>query len=1068
MLYRYYLSLLIVALTFSATSSYATPHLTGVFFEENMEALLSETNENTAFDGGVRGVVKETGSDEPLIGANVVIKGTLKGVATDVDGAFLLRGIEAGVHTLVVSYLGFQAKEIEVEITDGQILEIEVTMEWEGVQGDEVTITAQARGQVAAINQQLQSNTISNVVSKDRIQELPDVNAAESIGRLPGIAIQRSGGEANKVLIRGLSPKFSTVTVNGVRIPSTGADDRSVDLSLVSSNMLDGIEVKKAITPDMDADAIAGSVDLQLRDAPEGLKFDVQGQGGYTQLQDYYQNYKVSGTVSNRFLDNKLGVIGTFNFDQYDRSADQLNAGYNAYRNSITNELDAVQIGSVSAQEQYTLRDRKGASIVMDYKLPNGKIAANTFYNRLHNDGLVRNNNIFGGRLGNSLNINEGTTSVFTSGLSMEQDFGWVKLDGGVSRTSALTKNPKDYFMQFRMESPSAGLVKDENGTPVFPDDTLGVRPIGILPFVQPNDSITVLGTTNISSVRRDETNYTAQINLTFPFELGTSVKGNVKTGAKIRWLDRSNDQNQRGKTNWAYVALGYNDVIGEPTNADGDVLRCIYDQTGLINGYNVYQEQVVNGENSPFQYIPIHYFDIDYERENFLTGEGGDGFPIGYTLSEEDVIRFINAADNCEANNLPYLVEDVTTSRSNDYSGEERYDAAYIMSEINIGQYITFIPGVRWEHDYSRFQTERFTTSAGLSGGSARLDFLDTLDVSRDFDFILPMVHMQIDPNDWLKIRLAYTETLARPDFTQYIPRANINSMGTAISANNSNLKPSQSVNYDVSASVYQNHIGLFTVSGFQKTISDLPLWKRRQLTSLDTLTSADADRLNIPIGRDFDNDGTPDEQDWTLRRPYVDSYINAPFDTKVWGVEFDWQTNFWYLPSLMKGLVLNINYTRMFSETTYNTTLKSGTVCIANCGSPFQTIVDVYSDSTRTGRAFDQPAHLMNITLGYDYKGFSTRLSYLFQGDRLTGVANVIVPVTDSFSAEYERWDLTVKQRINTNLEVYGNFSNLTSTPDRSIIGDGGGDPSRGFGSTTFVQYYGFTMDIGVRMKF
>ena len=1029
--------------------------------------------------GGVKGKVFESGTNEPLIGANVVIKGTLKGVATDVDGGYTLRNVEAGLHILEVSYLSFKTKEVEVMIEDGQMITLDIYLEWEGVQGEEVTITAQARGQVAAINEQLSSNTIANVVSKDRIQELPDVNAAESIGRLPGIAIQRSGGEANKVLIRGLNPKFSTVTVNGVRIPSTGGDDRSVDLSLVSSSMLNGIEVKKAITPDMDADAIAGSVDLKLREAPEDLIFNVTAQGGYTQLQKYYQNYKVTGMVSNRVFDNKLGFMATLNADQYDRSADQLNAAYNPYRNPLTDEYDAVSMLSVNAQEYSNIRTRTGGSLVLDYRLPHGKLAANTFYNRLHNEGGVRTFNIFNiqtwGRVGNNVNINENNTSIFTSGLSLEQDFGWIQIDAGVSRTSSLNKNPRDYYAEFRPESSTSVLVKDSSLStqpPLWPSDTLGVRPIDVLPFVSHDSSLSRLGTTNINTLRQEEVNYTAQLDFKLPFDIGTSVNGYVKFGGKVRSLSRESDRNQRGKGNWAYISYDMNEDTGD-LNADAELLKCIYDQTGLINGYNVFVDQVLAGDEAPYTRIPVHYFNTNYSRNNFLTGEGGNGFPMGFTPGLSDMQRFINAADNCTYNNLPALQEDINASRADDYRGNERYDAAYIMSEINLGKYVTLIPGIRWEHDYSNFETERFSVS--YSNSISTIQFLDTLNVTRNFDFFLPMVHLQIDPAEWLKLRVAYTETLARPDYTLYIPRSNYIASNRSISANNSLLSPSESQNLDFSASIYENHIGLFTFSAFQKTIVDLPLWKRTFITAVDTISYADADRFNIPLGRDLDGDGEIDEDinyvyndEGKRVADYYDSYFNAPFDTEVWGVEFDWQTNFWYLPSIFKGLVLNINYTRMFSKTKYQTTIKGDPECIADCGFPWQTTVDTYIDSTRSGRAFDQPAHLMNVTLGYDYKNFSARVSYLYQGDRLTGVPNVIIPVTDSYSSSYERWDVTLKQRVNEIFEIYGNFSNLTSTPDRSIIGNGDGDSSRGFGSTTFVQYYGFTMDLGVRLKF
>jgi len=84
-----------------------------------------------------------------------------------------------------------------------------------------------------------------------------------------------------------------------------------------------------------------------------------------------------------------------------------------------------------------------GGSFLLGYKLPKGKITLNSFYNRQSNDGHTRRNNIFNiqnGRVGNNLDINEGTTEIITSGLSYEQDFGWIKIDGGVSRTSSLKK----------------------------------------------------------------------------------------------------------------------------------------------------------------------------------------------------------------------------------------------------------------------------------------------------------------------------------------------------------------------------------------------------------------------------------------------------------------------------------------------------------------------------------------------------------------------------------------------------------------------------------------------------
>ena len=88
------------------------------------------------------------------------------------------------------------------------------------VSTDEIVVTAQASGQNAAINQQLSSDNIVNVVSSLRIRALPDANAAESIGRLPGVSLVRDGGQATQVVIRGISPEYNQITIAGVPIPS--------------------------------------------------------------------------------------------------------------------------------------------------------------------------------------------------------------------------------------------------------------------------------------------------------------------------------------------------------------------------------------------------------------------------------------------------------------------------------------------------------------------------------------------------------------------------------------------------------------------------------------------------------------------------------------------------------------------------------------------------------------------------------------------------------------------------------------------------------------------------------
>ncbi len=960
----------------------------------------------SAASARISGKVTDKSTGEALPGASVVIAGTSIGSATDLKGMYSIPPVSAGSYTLVVTYVGYKRQERAISLTDGQNLVVNFELDWEGVVGEEVLVTAQASAQIGAINQQLMSNTITNVVSAARIRELPDVNAAESVGRLPGVSIQRSGGEANKIAIRGLSPKYNTVTVNGVRVPSTGGDDRSVDLSLISSNMLDGIEVMKAITADKDADAIGGSVDLKLREAPEGLQVDVLTQGGYNQLQSYYGNYKVNASVSNRAFRNRLGVIANFNLDEFDRSADKFSGDYRQSSNPVSG-LPIIIVSNIGLREETVVRGRTGASLVMDYRIPRGKISANTFYNRLHFDGLYRINQMAAENNRHYYNTEErsGTTAIFTGAIALEQDFGWFQFDGGYARTASRTENPEDFYWQFAQEGNAF------NSQPT--EETL---PNQIPSFLNIDTLRTGLQDAFVYSTRREENESAVQLNVKVPFRFGNRLTGYFKTGGKFRWLDKLNDEEQDGR-NGLYYGSGAGNL--SPT------FECIageHPEWGL-------DELIGN-----LGVLPIDFVASNYQRDDFLEGE----YPLGFTTDTEKLRQLIDAMRACGTDIYrKYAIG----SLGRDYDGVERYQAGYAMAEINLGRKVTFIPGIRWEGDYSRYNGQRYRETApnNVQGPPAELQEIQNI---RENDFWLPMLHLQIKPTDWLQVRLARTETLTRPDFIQYAPITTINSFRSYVRAANGLLRPAESTNYDAAVSVFEKRIGLFTVAAFSKSIKDLILWVDYNLhPDVGALPG-----MNIPDA-------------WIEARPRANTYINNPFDATYRGFEIDWQTNFWYLPSFLKGLVLNANYTYLESETTYQS------YYIVDSDSLIRRRPPVYlkilkTDSVRTARMPDQPTHIANLTIGYDYKGFSTRLSFLYQTDTSTFI-NSTNPLFDTFSGEYARFDFSLKQRIGRGLELFANFNNLNSRPDRNFRGANNSNPS-------YIEYYGLTTDIGARYRF
>ena len=204
----------------------------------------------------LNGVVVDGSNGETLIGVNVVVQGTSLGAATDIEGRFRITNIPEQVVVIKASCVGYEPKLTEVDFTKNKEVQINIHLRPVIIEGEEVVVTGQMRGQIAAINQQVTSNTIVNVVSEEKIKELPDANAAEAIGRLPGVSLIRNGGEASQVVLRGLSSKYSNITVDGVKIPATDPTTRDVDLSTMSQGSLAGIELYKTLTPDQDLSLI--------------------------------------------------------------------------------------------------------------------------------------------------------------------------------------------------------------------------------------------------------------------------------------------------------------------------------------------------------------------------------------------------------------------------------------------------------------------------------------------------------------------------------------------------------------------------------------------------------------------------------------------------------------------------------------------------------------------------------------------------------------------------------------------------------------------------------------------
>ncbi|RKY81281.1 hypothetical protein DRQ07_04505 [candidate division KSB1 bacterium] len=489
----------------------------------------------------------------------------------------------------------------------------------------------------------------------------------------------------------------------------------------------------------------------------------------------------------------------------------------------------------------------------------------------------------------------------------------------------------------------------------------------------------------------------TAKIDLSKEFNLFRKISTKFKLGGKFAYRDREYDYNAAGGF------LNYGSGQGA--------------RDAILNAFPWMQETVQSGSlNLPF---PL-FFDKGYNPMEFLKGKY-DTWPAADIGLMYDVVDVLKAFGDSEA----YRHMDLSSTLY-DYSGNEYLNAGYFMTDIQYANVIRLIAGVRYEE-----VRRKYTGIQGNSTiGKPQTTYVHT-DTTTDVTNanLLPIVHLKYKPVDWFDIRFAYTNTLSRPDYIKIIPRLNIGR--ETITWKDYKLKPTRSENFDLYLSFYDNTFGLFTIGGFKKNIEDMIF------------------AINGRVLLDPSEIGLSDSEKG--KKLYSD--LNNQYAVDLWGIETSWQTNFRYLPGILKGLVLDVNYTHIFSEAKYPRSIVY-TEFIPEPPWYSQTVVDTFY----TARMLDQPDDIANVAFGFDYKGFSGRISLLYQSNIFRGVD--FWPELREITDDYWRWDISIKQELPwEGLQLYFNGRNITGTFDRNL--------NIGTGYPSSEQYYGRGFDFGIRYR-
>ncbi len=249
-------------------------------------------------DGRIEGRVSDSTQKNYIGNALVELSRTNKETVTSRDGRFSFTDIAPGTYQLTISYIGAKPLSQTVEVIDGETTRVNYLLDAADAI-ETILVTGQAAGAASALSKQRTSDEIIAVVDADAIGQLSDSNVTEALQRLSGISIERDQGEGRFVRIRGAAPNLNTVSINGLNVPSPEAGARAVALDVIPAELVQTLEVSKSATPDKDANALGGNIEVQSLSGfdREGTTYSLSADLAYEDLTDN-TNPKASATYT--------------------------------------------------------------------------------------------------------------------------------------------------------------------------------------------------------------------------------------------------------------------------------------------------------------------------------------------------------------------------------------------------------------------------------------------------------------------------------------------------------------------------------------------------------------------------------------------------------------------------------------------------------------------------------------------------------------------------------------------------------------------------------------------------
>ena len=769
----------------------------------------------------VYGKVYDKTNAEELIGASVYLLNSSTGTITDFNGSYELNEIPKGQQKIICQYISYQNDTLEINISEDVAFNFELVEETITLGSIDLITKVNRKEESYVVNLQKKSAGMLNTLSKKQMSITGSSNAADAVKNVSGVNVQ--GGKY--VYVRGLSDRYSLVTLNGIALPSLDPNKNSVQMDLIPSNVIDNILVFKTFTPDLPGNFTGGLVDVNTSDFPDSLELNFNYSAGYRSLSNLNSNFTGQKSSSTDWLGYDDGSRNRPSFVQQNGiNFFNPSSFADAYSYAQTQDLNIAEMTYdefLSSDERWKWLEQ--ARINANDSLT---IATQYFSNNWNPEKFKSGlNQSISFSLGNKYTFGKNQIG-FNSGVNYKKKYAFYE-DAQIGRYKQTGINAETLTAQ-KIGTESRG---DEHvfGS-VFMNASLHFNQKHKIKFVSMLNQNGQSSARYFSGENRSDAfglfeeqrtqRYmerqlkTSQISGTHLFEAHKKSELTWNFGHTKSY---QNTPDLKVFTNsYEYLMLEDEDTgdFYQDTAPTYSIQPNLYSAPTRYyrflkeNNTNLKIDYKRNLNQDEFIKIGLSYLEKNRENQEFRYTYNSNG--IGYNNSIDDYFStentIVGQSINGNGGNAAFINVLDNTEIRNQFTAEQIIMSTYIMGTLKPLEVLEVTAGIRLEDTAIQAQSQDASQTIG------KLD---------DLDF-LPALNLKYNIDEGTQIRMSYGRTLARPSFREIAPTAWFDFETSFQFIGNPELKRTLVNNFDLRIEKYLSGAGLISVSGFYKQFNN------------------------------------------------------------------------------------------------------------------------------------------------------------------------------------------------------------------------------------------------------